>query len=91
MNATEIVAELSSMGVSVVCPSRGRIRLTVEVGDVPPEAVALARDHKPALIDHLTLDCRLHNNPAIYSDVPAPNRPGWTRSSGMRSGNRMPR
>ncbi len=81
MTAADVVAELSMMGVSVVCPLPGRIRLTVEVGDVPTEAVALARDHKPALIDYLRPDCRPHNNPANYIDTPAPNRPGWIRTT----------
>lgn len=42
MTTTEVIADLSKMGVSLVCPSPGRICLTVQVGDVPPEAVTLA-------------------------------------------------
>ena len=81
MTAAETIAELTNMGVSVVCPSLGRIRLTVQVGDVPPEAVVLARDHKPELIDLLSQSCQPHNNPENYIDVPAPNRPGWIRTT----------
>ncbi len=81
MTAAETIAELTNMGVSVVCPSPGRIRLTVPVGDVPPEAVLLARDHKPELIALLTQSCQPHNNPENYIDVPAPNRPGWFRTT----------
>lgn len=81
MTAAETIAELTNMGVSVVCPSPGRIRLTVQVGDVPPEAVVLARDHKPELIDLLSQSCQPHNNPENYIDVPAPNRPGWIRTT----------
>jgi len=69
MTAAETIAELTNMGVSVVCPSPGRIRLTVQVGDVPPEAVVLARDHKPELIDLLSQSCQ------------PPNRPGWIRTT----------
>ena len=81
MNAAAIVAKLSALGVSVVGVPPDRIRLTVQAGDVPAEAVALALDHKPALIEHLRPNCRPHNNPANYSDKPAPNRPGWIRST----------
>ena len=81
MTAAETIDALSKMGVSVVCPSPGRIRLTVPVGDVPSEAVALARDHKPELIDLLTQSCQPHNKPENYIDAPAPNRPGWIRTT----------
>ena len=54
MTAAETIDALAKMGVSVVCPSPGRIRLTVSIGNVPPEAVALAQDHKPELINMLT-------------------------------------
>ncbi len=81
MTAADVFVELSSMGVSVVCPSPGRIRLTVPVGDVPPEAVALARDHKPELIALLTQSCKPHNKAENYIDVPAPNRPGWIQTT----------
>lgn len=81
MTAAAVVAELSSMGVSVVCSAPGKIRLTVDAGEVPAEAVAIARDHKPALLEHLRPNCRPHNNPANYIDVPAPGRPGWIRST----------
>ncbi len=53
MTAAEAIDALSKMGVSVVCPSPGRIRLTVPLGDVPSEAVALAREYKTELIDRL--------------------------------------
>jgi ribosomal protein L37AE/L43A len=53
MNAAAIVEELSAMGVSVVGVPPDRIRLTVQAGDVPAEAVALAREHKPELIAEL--------------------------------------
>jgi hypothetical protein len=81
MTAAEAIDALSKMGVSVVCPSPGRIRLTVPVGDVPSEAVALARDHKAELIDLLTQSCQPHNKPENYIDAPAPNRPGWIRTT----------
>jgi hypothetical protein len=81
MNAAAIVAELSAMGVSVVIAPPDRIRLTVQAGDLPAEAVALARDRKPALIEHLRPNCRPHNNPANYIDKAAPNRPGWIRTT----------
>lgn len=81
MNAASIVAELSAMGVSVVGVPPDRIRLTVHAGDVPAEAVALARDHKPALIEYLRSNCQPHNTPANYMDKPVPNRPGWIRST----------
>ncbi len=41
MNAAAIVAELSAMGVPVVRVPPDRIRLTVQAGDIPAEAVAL--------------------------------------------------
>jgi hypothetical protein len=69
------------MGVSIACPSPGRIRLTVQVGDMPPEAVALARDYKPELVKLLTQDCRPHNRPEKYIDAPDPNRPSWIRTT----------
>ena len=47
----------------------------------PAEAVALARDHKPELIEHLRPNCRPHNNPTNYIDKSAPNRPGWIRTT----------
>lgn len=81
MTAAETIDALAKMGVSVVCPSPGRIRLTVSIGNVPPEAVALAQDHKPELINLLTQSCQPHNNPENYIDVPAPNRPGWIRTT----------
>jgi hypothetical protein len=81
MTAAEVIAELSMMGVSVICPSPGRIRLAAKVGDVPREAVTIARAHKPSLIDYLTPDCRPHNNPANYIDSPARNRLGWVRTT----------
>lgn len=81
MTAAEAIDALSKMGVSVDCPSPGRIRLTVPVGDVPTEAVALARDYKPELIDLLTQSCQPHNKPENYIDAPAPNRPGWIRTT----------
>jgi hypothetical protein len=81
MTAAETIAVLSKMGVSVACLSTGRIRLTVPVGDVPSEAVALARDHKAELIDLLTQSCRAHNKPENYLDSPALNRPGWFRTT----------
>lgn len=81
MTAAAVVAELSAMGVAVFCPSPDRIRLTVETGEVPPEAVALARDHKPALLAHLHPNCKPHNNPDNYIDTPATNRLGWIRST----------
>ncbi len=80
MTAAAIVAELSALGVSVVNSGPGKIRLTVEAGDVPAEAVALARDHKPDLLEHLRPDCRPHNNPANYIDDHE-SRPGWTRTT----------
>jgi len=75
------IAELSKMAVSVDCPSPGRIRLIARVGNVPPEAIALARNHKPDLIDYLRPDCRPHHNPSNYIDTPATNRPSWIRTS----------
>ena len=81
MTAAEAIDALSKMGVSVACPSPCRIRLTVPVGDVPSEAVALARDHKTELIDLLTQNCRPHNKPENYIDAPAPNRHGWIRTT----------
>lgn len=81
MTAAAVVAELSAMGVSVVCSEPGKIRLTVDAGDVPAEAVAIARQHKPALIEHLRPNCNPHNNPDNYIDVPDDRRPGWVRST----------
>jgi len=81
MKGAAIVAELSAMGVSVVGVPPDRIRLTVQAGDVPTEAVAFARDHKPELMEHLRSDCRPHNNSANYIDKPVPNRPGWIRTT----------
>lgn len=81
MSPAEVVAQLSTMGVAVACPSPERIRLTVEFGAVPAEAVTLAQAHKPALVDYLRPVCRPHNSPANYIDSPAPNRPGWIRST----------
>lgn len=81
MTVAAVVAKLSAMGVVVACPTPDRIRLTVEVGDVPAEAVALARDHKPVLLERFRNSCRPHNNPNNYIDTPATNRPGWIRST----------
>ncbi len=81
MTAAETITELSKMGVSVVSTAPGRIRLTVQAGNVPSEAVALARDHKPELIELLTKNCRPHNKPQNYIDAPDPSRPGWIRST----------
>ena len=81
MTAAEAIDALSKMGVSVVCLSPGRIRLSVRVGDVPSEAVALARDYKPELINLLSQGCQPHNNPANFLDAPDPNRKGWIRTT----------
>lgn len=81
MTAAAVVAELSAMGVVVVCSAPGKIRLIVDAGEVPAEAVAIARDHKPALLAHLRPNCRPHSNPDNYIDAPAPGRPGWIRST----------
>lgn len=81
MTAAAVVAELSAMGVAVVCSAPGKIRFTVDAGEVPAEAVAIARDHKPALLAHQRPTCRPHNNPANYIDTPAPGRPGWIRTT----------
>ena len=81
MTAAEAIDALSRMGVSVHCPSPCRIRLTVPVGDVPSEAIALACEHKPELIDLLTQSCHSHNKPENYIDALAPNRPGWIRTT----------
>ncbi|MDE0865952.1 MAG: hypothetical protein OSA98_19360 [Rubripirellula sp.] len=74
MTAGDIISELSTLGVTVVCLEPGRVRLTVESGDVPPEAVALARDNKPVLLAHFRPSCTPHNNPNNYIDTPATNR-----------------
>lgn len=83
MNATAIVAELSAMGVcvSVASASPDRIRLTAQAGDVPAEAVVLARDHKPLLLELLNGNCQPHNNPANHVDQPDPSRSGWIRTT----------
>ncbi|GAB5517218.1 hypothetical protein [Rhodopirellula baltica] len=81
MTADVVIAELSAMGVVVVSPSPGKIRLTAESGRVPDEAVALARDHKPALIAAIGSSCRPHNNADNYIDAPVENRPGWIRTT----------
>jgi hypothetical protein len=80
VTAAAVVAELSAMGVAVVRSDSGKIRLTVEVGGVPAEAVAMAREHKPALLDHLRPNCNPHNNPDNHIDTPDDRRPGWIRS-----------
>lgn len=70
MTVAAIVSDLSAMGVRVVCPEPGRIKLVVSTGDVPPEAVALARPHKAALLELVRpLACNPHNNPANYVDA----------------------
>lgn len=76
-----VVAELSAMGVTVACSGPGKIRLTVEAGDVPAEAVAIARNHKPELVAYLRPNCNPHNNAGNYIDEPAISRPGWVRST----------
>ncbi|MBX3421541.1 MAG: hypothetical protein KF752_08295 [Pirellulaceae bacterium] len=81
MTAAETIAELSKMGISVDCPTPGRIRLTAKVGDVPADAVALARDRKPELIDLLSQSCQPHTKPENYIEGRAPNRPGWIRTT----------
>lgn len=87
MTAAEMITELSKMGVSVDCPAPGRIRLTAQVGDVPPDAVALARDNKPALIGYLCSvvheapNCRSHIDTTNYVDTPTPDRLGWVRTT----------
>lgn len=81
MTAATVLAELSAMGVVVVCSSPHKIRLTVDSGDVPAEAVALAGYYKPELIQHLRSGCTPHNNFTNYVDEPAPGRHGWTRTT----------
>ena len=81
MNVVAVMAELSAMGVSVAKVSSDRIRLSTKAGDVPSEAITLARDYKPTLLTHLETSCSPHNNPDNYIDVPAPDRPGWIRTT----------
>ncbi len=70
-----VVAELSAMGVTVACSGPGKIRLTVEAGEVPAEAVAIARNHKPELVAYLRPNCSPHNDAGNYIGQPATNRP----------------
>lgn len=75
MTAAAIVSDLSAMGVRVVCPEPGRIKLVASTGEVPTEAVTLARPHKAALLELLKpLACSPHNNPANYVDATAGGR-----------------
>lgn len=81
MNAMTVMSQLASMGVSVTSRPPDRIRLSVEAGEVPAEAVDLARQYKPLQIGYLQQSCRLHNEPANLSDLPDQNRSGWIRST----------
>lgn len=71
MTPSVIVAELSTLGVSVHSTGPDRLMLTSVSGNVPSQAVELARDHKAVLLDCLALQCVRHNNMANYIDVPA--------------------
>lgn len=50
MNLLAIFTELSTMGVHIVSPESGRIRLTCSSGNVPAVAVELARPFKSELV-----------------------------------------
>jgi hypothetical protein len=86
MTAADVVAELSSMGVAVVCTGTNKLRLTVDVGEVPTEAVVIARSHKLELVEYLQAKCIPHNNPGNYIEEPAASRPGWVRVTCRRCG-----
>lgn len=52
MNAVELLSELSKLGVRAICPEAGKVKLVAITGNVPPEAVAMAKAGKPGLIEH---------------------------------------
>jgi len=52
MNATNLVLELSTQGIVFELSLDGSLELDSDT-TIPPEAVALARDHKPALLSML--------------------------------------
>lgn len=82
MNASILAAELSVLGVRIICPGPGRLKLLSDDCEVPPRAIEIAKAHKAALIDYLCRpSCSPHNDPRNYIDTPAPNRPGWIRTT----------
>jgi hypothetical protein len=86
MNADAVLAELSAMGVSVVCPAPDTIRLSAAVGLIPPDATTLARNNKAKLLDWFKTSCVPHNDPNKYVEREASNRPGWVRVTCRRCG-----
>lgn len=52
MSVVELLRELSMLGVRAFCPEPGCVRLVATTGDVPAEAVALAKAGKPELVEH---------------------------------------
>lgn len=69
MNATTLLNELSLMGVTVISPGMGRVKLICEAGPVPVKAIEAARPHKAELAKYLRGSCTPHNDPANYDDT----------------------
>lgn len=87
MTITAVISELSRLGVSVSCAAPGALKLSCDQGDVPPEAIELAKQHKADLIAMVSAkSCLPHNDPAFFVDQPAPGRPGWIRTTCRQCG-----
>jgi hypothetical protein len=86
MTAAEIVSRLAEMGVLIVIPEPGRIKLVTSFETIPAEAVELAKPHKAALVAYLSRSCSPHNDPSNYIDAPAPLRHGWIKTTCRQCG-----
>jgi hypothetical protein len=53
MKPQKLLSALHDMGVQVVRPGVGRIKLVADSGDVPQQAVDIARPHKAELLRYL--------------------------------------
>ena len=80
MNTTLVLAKLDKLGVAVVPSTKDSFKLRVSSGSVPEEAVKLAREHKPALLNIVNRGCSPHNEPENYIDESVEQRPGWIRT-----------
>jgi hypothetical protein len=54
MTPSKLLSELHSLGVQVVSPGAGRVKLVALSGDVPKDAIDLARPLKDQLLFYLS-------------------------------------